>query len=285
MVSQLPRLCWLLAFVLLLVAAGLRWVIAPGFGLLSPSYGSELVYTATLWTRETPTSEIVTTHSTVSRRDQVLLSNGHALIEADARWQDASGKVIFETQDIYGVDRRTRANIPGYGTADREGQYLFPPHIQTRDYVLWDSNYGGPVTVVYDRQEKFRGLDVAVFRSAANGIDESAGYATTPGVPAVYKAMTSGSGTLLIEPVSGVVVDHQDEGITYFVERSTGQRVGEPLNKWTQRYTPSTIDAQVQRAKAARTQILMFETWLPLVCVAAALLALAGGYWIGRASK
>jgi hypothetical protein len=280
---RLSRACKLVALGLLLAAAGLRWGIAPAAELLPPNYGSTLTYSVTMSSRGAPTSPVEVTQTVMRRRDQMLQSDGHALIQADARWMAASGKVIFQVQSIYGVDRRTRANISGYGDADREGQYLLPPHTRLGRYILWDSNYGGPVQIAYDHQEKFRGLDVAVFRSAANGIDESAGYATTPGVPAIYRAVTYGHGLLRIEPVSGVLVDHQDEGVTYFVERSTGHLVGSPLNQWTQRYAPATIEAQLRRAKASRRLILVLEKWLPLACAVLGIVAFLGGCRIMRA--
>lgn len=282
--SRLPS-HWLAAVALWLLAALLRGWLAPIFAKLPADYAADIRYTATLWSRQTPESAAEESTSIVRRHDQALAGgNDHAVVQGDAHWLTTTGAVIFETFNLYGVDRYTRQNLAGYGNQDRTGQFLFPPHTQQQQYTLWDSNYGGPATVHFDRVEQFRGLEVYVFNSTVDGIDETDGYAANPEVPEKYRVRTSGHGRLWIEPVSGVVVDHKDDGVSDFIDPTSGQAVGEPINRWQQRYTPETVLAQVQHAIATRRQMLALELALPLSLFAAGLIWLAIGWRAGRRS-
>jgi hypothetical protein len=266
--------CWLLAAVCWLTAALLRWGAAPAFEKLPADYVAETSYAATLRSRQTPSGPVEETQSIVRRRDQTLTGGEEdSIIQGDAHWLTKAGAVIFETLNIYGVDRRTRQNLAGYGNEERTGQYLFPPHVEKKTYGLWDPNYAGPSAVTFERVEQFHGVEVYVFNSVVNGLDESVGYAALPEVPEKYRALTYGHGRFWIEPVSGVVVDHEDNGVSYFVEPKTGAHVGELLNQWTERFTPETIAAQLRLATTTRRKMLALELWLPLAFAAAGVLA------------
>ena len=133
----LPHRFWLGAAALWLIAALLRWWVAPAFELLPTDYVAETSYTAKLWSRQTPLSAAEESESIVRRRDQTLTSrDGHSIIQGDAHWLTLAGVVIFETFNLYGMDRRSRQNLAGYGNEDRSGQYLLPPHNEKKQYGL-----------------------------------------------------------------------------------------------------------------------------------------------------
>ena len=160
--------------------------------------------------------------------------------------------MIFETLNLYGINRYNRQNLAGYGNEDRSGQYLFPPHVEKKQYGLWDPDYADPRVVTFDHVDKFRGIRVYVFNSLADGIDETAGFESLPDVPEKYHALSYGKGRFWIEPSSGVVVDYEDAGRSYFIETKTGERFGEPMARWSARYTAETIKAQLQLATTMR---------------------------------
>jgi hypothetical protein len=269
-----------------LIAALLPTWAAPAFEQMPDEYVAEVSYTAQLQSRQTPWSAAEAFDSVVRRRDQTMTSEGgHSVIQGDAHWLTPAGAVIFETFNLYGVDRRTRQNLAGYGGQDRAGQYLFPPHTEAKQYAFWDPIYAGPYVATFDRAEEFHGVDVYAFNTSADGIDETAGYASLPDVPQKYGALTFGKGRLWVEPVSGVVVDHEDSGASYFVERATGRRVGEPMNRWHARYTPQTIDAQLRLATDTRWRMRALELWLPLAFAAAAIASIAAGIRSARGSR
>ena len=101
-------------------------------------------------------------------------------------------------------------------------------------------------------------------------------------MPEKYHAITYGKGRFWIEPVSGVVVDHEDSGVSYFFEPKTGQRVGETIDQWNKRYTPETTKAQLQLATTTRRWMLVQKVWLPLTFATAGLIWIAVGFYILR---
>jgi hypothetical protein len=275
---RLSSRCGLVAATLWLVAAVVRWWAAPAYERLPADYVAETSYSATLRSRQTPSSPVDVSESLVRRRDETLSGGeGYSVIQGDMHWLTTAGAVIFETFALYGVDRRDRRNLGGYGTEDRDGQYLFPPHTRPRSYRLWDPTYGGPSEVRFERVERFHGMEVYVFGSTVDRLDETAGYTSLPDIPERYLALTYGRGLYWVEPRSGIVVDHADSGVSYFVAPRTGRRVGKPVNQWGARYTPATIDAQLRRARTTRWHMETLEVWLPLTLSAAGLLLMAMG--------
>ncbi len=188
-------------------------------------------------------------------------------------WLTPAGTMIHETRNVFGVDQRSRKNLDGYGNQNRKGQYLFPRHTEKKSYILWDAYYTGPGGVTFDHVERFRGLEVFVFNFRCD-LDETAAYETLPGVPEKYRVWTVGDGQYWVEPTSGVIVKHDDHGVSYFTEPETTRRVGEAV-LWKAHYAPETIEARVQDAMATRRWMLALEIWLPLALVTAGLI------WIG----
>src|SRR5947207_3540909 len=92
---------------------------------LPSDYLSETKYAAKSRRHETVTSPAVEYERVIRRRDQALsASSDRAIIQGDIHWISASGVVMFELLNLYGVDRRTRKNLPGYGNEERFGQFL-----------------------------------------------------------------------------------------------------------------------------------------------------------------
>lgn len=262
-----------LAFVTL--AGLLRFWIAPLLTRLPADYANETRYAADTRFRESPTAEWVSMPLIARLVDQTLTASGNiSIIQGDVHWTTGDGASTYETTTLYGVDRRARMNLTGYGDADRTGQFLFPQHVQPTTYEFWDPYYLGPRTATFLRVEQVESLRVYVFDYIAAGIDDTGGYTFLPDVPERYRAISDGQGMLWIEPVSGIVVDFEDEGVSNFVDVKTGQVVAD-LYHWSARYTPETRAAQLARARADRTWILALEIWVP------GGLLLAGLLWVG----
>ena len=254
----------LLALGFWLLAATTRFYWASQLTLLSARYSEETRYAATSRARITPDGPW-TVNNVISRRiGQALAVYDDVLIVQDGvHWTSKTGEVLFESSGIYGVDRHTRKNLSGYGNISRTGWFLFPPHVQQKSYPYWDSAFIGPRTAVFDRTATVNGVLVYVFKFNARDMDETAGYAHLPGVPERYQARTDGEGMLWVEPTSGVVVDYQEGGVSYFFDASSKKRIAD-LFIWRGRYTPQTKAAQLQSAIASRRRINLLEIWLPL---------------------
>ncbi|MFN2475382.1 MAG: porin PorA family protein [Chthoniobacterales bacterium] len=270
---------------LCLLAALQYFVIAPRLERLPADYVAETKFAAKCRSHQTPTSPVEEFDTIVRRRDQTLISGpDHSIIQGDTHWVTPSGVVMFEVLSVYGVDRRTRENLPSYGNEDRSGLYLFPPHTRQQTYGQWDPMYAGPRVATFDRTEQRDGLPVYVFNFVAEGIDETSGYSSLPDVPERYRAITFGKGTLRVEPISGVIVGSEEEGTSYFVDPKTGAHVAE-IFQWSDRFTPETQAAQWQLARAQRWHFLALEIYLPAALVIAGLTWLAGAALLFRRQK
>jgi hypothetical protein len=251
------------ALVFCILAALLRFWIAPVLELLPADYAIELRLSEENKFRDSPAGEWQISTLDALRVDQTITSsNQTAIIEGALHVYDASGAVNFEVTSLYGVDRRTRLNLAGYGNMNRTGQFLFPPHTQAGEYAIWDPMFVGLRQATYERTETIDELQVYVFSFSAAGMDESAGYSYLPDVPERYLAHTDGTGIIWVEPLSGLVVDYMDSGTSYFVDPVTGKRVAD-FNQWNERYIPATRTTQIALARAARLRILALEVWLP----------------------
>lgn len=275
MISRL-RLALVIATVLWLLAAAQYFWGAALFEKLPRDYVAETKYAAKCRSRQSPTAPVEEYETIVRRRDQTLSSDAtHSIIQGDTHWVSPEGVVRFEVISLYGVDRETRQNLPAYGNEARTGQYLFPPDTGQKQYRQWDPMYAGPRTATFERSERLDGMEVYVFNFVADWIDETSGYVDLPDVPDRYHAITFGKGRLWVEPHSGVIVDYEEEGASYFVEPKTGERVAE-IFQWTSRYTPETRAEQFRLARAGRFRDLMLEAGIPGALFVLGLLSLVG---------
>lgn len=255
------------------MAGLLRWWGAPLLERLPSDYVADVRYLGQAETRQAPDAAAEVFQSVIRRHDQALSGDDeHLVLQGDLHWLTPTGAVIFETLNLYGVDRSTRQNLPGYGNLDRNAQYFFPPHTGKQGFILWDPNYAGPIAVRFSTIENFRGMEVYVFFSSVDALDETTGFTSLPNVPQRYHASTYGRGKFWVEPVSGLVVNHEDSGVSYFTDAKSGQRLGQPIIRWRQHYALETILTQLGLAKRQRLWMRTLEIGLPLLILVAAIL-------------
>lgn len=276
------RLFWihvLISLGLVTLAVLLHFTLDSLLTPLSSTYASETMYAAEDSFRESPDGVWQSSTLSIRRVDQTLTSSGAiSIIQGGLHVNSASGEVIFENFGMYGVDRRTRQNLPGYGDVERTSQFLFPLHVQYATYEYWDPMFIGSRTATFDHTENLNGLKVYVFHFTGTGMDETDGYSDMRDVPERYDAHTDGQGLLWVEPVSGTVVDYEEQGVSYFVDTTSGERMAD-FHEWKSRYTPETRAAQLALARAAHTKHLALELWLPGGLLLVSLLSLWVCLW------
>ena len=279
----------LVYLVIALALAGLaglqRFGVAPLLERLPAGYSNEWRLLEENRFRASVADEWQTGTLSARRADQVIITSGAiAVLQADLHIFFESGAVNFESSGLYGVDRRTRMNRAGYGDTERSGLYLFPPHLKRQNFIIWDPMFIGPRQAYFSHAASLEGLSVDVYQFNATHLDETAGYSYLPEVPETYLAHTDGQGTIWVEPLSGVVLDYQDQGVSYFVDPGTGARVAD-FNQWSERFTAETKSAQLALARAARWRIQALETWLPGGVLLLGWLLLALDYYRRMAQK
>jgi len=269
----------LIALGLIAAAALVRFWIAPLAERLPADYASQLQFVVEDQFRATLYDPWQTNTFIARRADQTVSdSGGVAIVQGSLDWSTESGALIFENIGLYGVDRRTRLIRAGYGDVERSGQFLWPLHVEQTTYAYWDPMFIGQRSATFDHGETLDELPVYVFRFSGPGMDETAGYAYLPDVPERYLTRTDGEGTLWIEPLSGIVVDYEEQGVSSFIEPTSGARLAEAdFHSWSDHYTPETRAAQLALARAARLRLLALEVWLPGGLAALGLIGLAAG--------
>lgn len=253
------------------LAAVSRFWLAPRLLILPADYQSDVHYGATIKSRDSAEAAWIEGEAGAQRSDRTLSSTGGiSLIQGSMLWTNAAGEVIYDSSGVFGVDRVTRQLVSGYGDRERKGYFLFPPHLGQDAYVLWDPDYVGPRTARFTAVASVQGLEVYRFEVLTQ-VDESDVLAYLPDVPERYQAISSGHVTLWIEPVSGLVVDFQEQGSNYLKDPRTGQRVADVF-QWTAHLTPEIRAAWLSQAVALRARILAAELWGPLALLSAAAL-------------
>ncbi|UXI70461.1 DUF3068 domain-containing protein [Tahibacter amnicola] len=248
---------------LIALAALQRIVLAPDLTRIPADYAEETQYDAASRSREKAEDDWQYLTLTARRVDQTLVAaRGHLIVQGDLHWADDSGIVLFESSGIYQVDRYSRTNLAGYGDIERGGQFLFPTHVQETTYRYWDPMYVGERTARFERHDWIADMDVLVFRFTAKDLDESAGYAHLPDVPERYEAHTNGEGVLRVEPMTGVVIDYEDTGTSYFFDPVVRTHVAD-MYIWTSRYTQQTREFKIAQAKQLRRRMIIVERVAP----------------------
>jgi hypothetical protein len=265
------------------VLAAFQYVyVTPRLERIPANYTSEASYNATTRARDNATSAWKESTLVARRVDQMLVTSAaHGILQGDLHWTNPAGEVEFETSAIFGVDRFTRENLPGYGDTARTGAFLFPLHTEARNYRYWDPQFIGNCDAVFQHAARLGQMTVYVFSFTAKGVDETAGYAHLPDVPERYRVLSDARGTLWIEPDSGIVVDYTEAGFSYLVDITSGKPVAN-IYEWKDRYTPETRSTRLQRASRERTRIAMLEVWIPAALLAVGVVAVFFG-WRRRA--
>ncbi|MDX8497473.1 porin PorA family protein [Mesorhizobium sp. VK4C] len=279
---------WVLAppAFLIVTAAIVRSSLGPAFERLPADYTSSVVLESDSRFRQTPDTAFSVFHQQGRRVDQVLSATGDiAIVQSHIDWTTDTGQVNYQTTGLYGVDRKTRQNVAGYGDLSRSGQFMFPPQLRDVADEVWDPYYGGPRHLAFDRNEVVDGLALAVYRFTIADLDETKTYDYLPDVPERFGVGTDGEGFLWVEPVSGTLVDMTDNGHSFFVDPATGKSMGD-FSIWQARYSaPSKADL-FGAATSVRLRILAAKIWLPTALVALALAWLGSGLlWRCRGAR
>jgi len=166
-----------------------------------------------------------------------------------------------------GVDRSTRAYVPGYGDMDRVGQFCFPSDLEEQSYSMWISSAGRPLQAEFIGEEDFHGLKVFAFEISEQDLDIGTQEGT--GLPKVLDIAIS----LKAEPVSGTTV-YTESNSTYSVIVSEDMKVPYYISSIS--FTEDTIADLVDTASDARTLILwlsFFGFWIVIAVGAALVIA------------
>jgi hypothetical protein len=176
-----------------------------------------------------------------------------------------SETLLSSTSDVYGLDRTTRENVPGYGNMDRTGNFTLPAGVEQKTYSFWSSSTMTALPANFLGEEEYHGITVYNFEIDVS--DLPAGTMEGTEAPRTMDVLTE----IKTEPVSGVPV-YLSTTTTMKAQLSAGDPTPIYINSMA--YTSETIDEMVDLAKSSRTMILwvsIYGFWIAIV-VGAALL-------------
>jgi hypothetical protein len=270
---------------LILAAALLRWVVSPIAEQIPDDHYREMLLDAEYRLRISHTEDWQEARIVAKRVDQTLATTGGvSILEGTMRWENPTGGIIFQSAGIYGVNRASRLNDPAYGDVTRSGQFYFPHHTRSGVYPIWDPSFIGQRSATFSHVETVSGLLVYVFKFQGAEMDETSGYSSLPDVPETYFVHTDGWGKYWVEPVSGTVIDYEENGDSYYISKEDGTKQGSVFT-WQGRFTAETRAAQTELARALRRRFFTLDVIAPLCLLFLGLAWIVIGFWNLRASK
>ena len=196
-----------------------------------------------------------------------------AVWAAESSTDDADGTLVATTTTVACLDRGSaQAQACAAAAVDGEPTQLsglvlaFPPDTPARDLDLWDGTTRQAVPARYSGTEEFRGLEVLRFEQEVP--ERLVETVTVPGVLVGGTPGTVGaevlhrtSRTLLVEPVSGVVVRTEESPVT--VLRGADGTPGAVLFAGTFTTTEESAGDAVGRAQEVLDRQQLMGTVLP----------------------
>jgi hypothetical protein len=184
--------------------------------------------------------------------DRILTATGTEdgvlLLQQDVNFYHAqAGVLLTSTSDVYGLDRTTRENVPGYGNMDRTGQFTFPAGVEQKAYSFWSSSAMAALPANFVSEETYHGITVYNFKIDIS--DQPAGTMQGTDLPQTIDVLTE----IKVEPVSGVPV-YTITTTTVKAQLMPGDPT--PIYVNSMAYTSETIDEMVDLAQSSRTMIL-----------------------------
>jgi len=164
----------------------------------------------------------------------------------------------FGMSGVLGVDRSTRAYVPGYGDMERSGQFCFPSDLEKESYSMWIVSAGRPLEAEFVGEEDFHDLKVFAFEIEDQDLD--IGTQAGTGLPQVVDVAIS----LKVEPVTGTTV-YTASDTTYSVVLPDPPDTKVPYYISSIAFTDETITELADDAAGNRSMLLwatVYGFWL-----------------------
>jgi hypothetical protein len=247
---------------LVLVIFSLVWLLAifPAMSKMPTDYERTYKFegfimklnAATMSLDEIPTDVDRILTATGTEDDVLLLKQDINIYHAQA------GTLLSSTSDIYGLDRTTRENVPGYGDMDRSGNFTLPAGVEKETYSFWSSSAMTALPANFVSEETYHGITVYNFKIDIS--DLPAGTMEGTDAPQTMDVLTE----IKAEPVSGIPV-YTSTTTTLKAQLMPGDPTTIYVNSMA--FTSETIDEMADLAKSSRSMILwasVYGFWIAI---------------------
>ncbi len=191
------------------------------------------------------------------------------------RVESLTGEILFELNQNFTIDRKTRVNIEGQSDEQGNASILFPPNPTKKDIFFWPIEMGAPTTLVFTGIEKINDLTVYHYQTKNAVINDTAGFVDLPLVPEKYKALSRVNIDVYVEPKTGTIINHEDSGVSYYA--NDNNEVVWDMDQWSNKYNEPTIADRVKEARSKINKFLVIEWVIPIVFVVSGITLFATG--------
>jgi hypothetical protein len=200
----------------------------------------------------------------VSEDKTIGVNGGNQVIESYYKAETLAGELAWETRNKFGINRETRENITRNEKGAVGSYFVFPQKVEKRSYKIWPLGYNHSFDVQFDGVENVEGLEVYHFSFANEIRDDTKDFTWIELVPDTYGANSMQSSEFLVEPATGILVNFDDGGTSYYVDKTTGEKIQDFLT-WKAKFTDDTIANQVRLAQNKKQEIILYERWIPVL--------------------
>jgi putative ABC transport system substrate-binding protein len=183
-----------------------------------------------------------------------------------------TGEKIFSISRLYGIDPKTGRHVAGFGDRDREGTLFAPRFLKKQNYLYWHINYDKPASMTFQEEVNLFGLTVYRYQAIYHA-DQTKNLTHLPGVPKSRGVNLDITLQTWIEPITGRLIQYQDNTIAYYYDQQTGKRL-HPWNKFSNNYTHTSVGEQVAQTRVEKQQLLFYHRVIPGVLAAIPLMML-----------
>lgn len=210
-----------------------------------------------------------------------------AVWEIRTTTDDENGTLIGTSTTVACLDRRS-AEAVGCVAGSVDGERIdiqgitvrFPSDTAERDYDLWDTTVRQSLPARFVGTERLDGLPVYRFEQEVpaqviRSVPVPGSLVGSPDAQFPAEVVHSNTRTLLVEPLSGVVVSAEESLLTEL--RGPDGAPGTPLLAGTFAWSPDTVDGAVARAEEIRAEREQPRTVVRWSLIGTGTALLAGG--------
>ncbi|SDE98640.1 Protein of unknown function [Blastococcus aurantiacus] len=230
--------------------------------LATESIGQQVRYLDPAQVAEVTGEEVTVSVRVRGDEDTGAADDDTAVWQYVSETDDANGTLIATSTTLVCLDRRSAEAVNCVGESidgepvDVRGLTLrFPADTQQRDYDLWDTTARQPFPARYVGAEQLDGL--RVYRFEQEVPEQVVRSVPVPGrlvgddaVEIEAEVVHTSSRTVLVEPVSGVVVSEEESPVTAL--RGPDGAAGAVLLAGTFHWSEASVDDAIDRAEQVR---------------------------------
>ncbi|HLB42346.1 MAG TPA: ABC transporter substrate binding protein [Gammaproteobacteria bacterium] len=182
---------------------------------------------------------------------------------------------IFSVTRLYYIDPYNGKHVAINDLKRRDGYLFGPRNADKSDYYYWHINYDAPALLKFVKSEKINGLTVYKYYSHYVA-DQTENLGYLQGIPDKRGIKTNINLYLWIEPISGWLIQYQDNTFAYYYDRITGKYIA-PWNKFTNGYTQTSLINNVRYATFLKCKYITVDFIVPFIFS----LVSASFFWLG----